>query len=442
VNRPAETHERLLPALAGVGALRACGLILSLATVVTLARVLGPAEFGTYAYVLALVSLAGMPIQLGLPALVVRETARAQQDSRWQSLKGLWRWSYGVVALMSTAVIVAALVGLALSAGRFSDQLAGVLLWGLAILPLAAWGNLQGAALTGLCNTSLGQLPENVLRPGILLSLILGGMLLFRSFEPRAMDAMALNALAAVLSLLIGACLLRLNRPTELRSARPSYQHGTWFAAVWPLSLVAGMHVVNRHTDIVILGFFVPADEVGVYRVAAQAATLVSFSLQIVNMAIAPHFARLYSARKLDRLQQLVTAGARWTIAGAVPASLLLIIFGEGLLSLIFGEEYGAGALALSILAIGQLVNAGAGSVGLLLNMSGHERVNASSALLATLLNIVLNLALVPRFGITGAASATAASLIIWNIVLCRAVRNRIGVDSTAFGFARTERPT
>lgn len=71
------------------------------------------------------------------------------------------------------------------------------------------------------------------------------------------------------------------------------------------------MQMVNDETDILILGVFRPAEEVGIYRFAVQAATLASFGLQAVNTVIAPRFASLYAMGEIDQLQQLATASAR-----------------------------------------------------------------------------------------------------------------------------------
>ena len=440
---PAEGFRaRLLAGLVGAALVKGSGLVLAFAVVATLARVLGPAEFGVYAYVLALVSLIAVPAQLGLPTLVIRETARIQQGGDWGVLKGLWRWSSGFTAGLTLLVLLACLVGVFAFSAGVPEGYVPVLLWGLGLVPLVAWGNLQGAALTGLRKVVQGQLPENVLRPGILLILLVAGILLWPTFEPHALEAMVLTAVAGLLSLTIALGVLRFNRPAEWGSVRPVYRQRAWFAAVWPLSMVAGMQVINRHTDILMLGFFVSADEVGVYRVAAQAAALVGFSLQIVNMVVAPHFARLHASGETERLQRLVTGSARLVLLGAVPAALVLILAGDTVLSLLFGADYALGQTALVVLTIGQLVNAGVGSVALLLNMAGYEKETARGVLIAALINVPLNLLLIPLFGMTGAALATAISLVIWNFILWRAVLRCLGLNSTAFRLDKASRST
>ncbi len=145
--------------------LTSAGLLFGLT--VLLARVLGPAGYGVYAYVFALVSLMAVPAELGLPHLVVRETARAHVHEQWGLMRGLWRWAALASGVLAVAIAVVA-GGLAwgLADGFSSLQLA-TFAWGLLLVPLIALGNLAGAAVRGLRHVLLGQLPGLVLRPAL-----------------------------------------------------------------------------------------------------------------------------------------------------------------------------------------------------------------------------------------------------------------------------------
>ncbi|MGH2542589.1 MAG: polysaccharide biosynthesis C-terminal domain-containing protein, partial [Ardenticatenaceae bacterium] len=167
-----------------------------------------------------------------------------------------------------------------------------------------------------------------------------------------------------------------------------------------------------------------------------QGATLVAFTLTAANMVLAPYIAQLYAAGDNTRLQHMVTRGAQVILLTALPVAGTFIFFGEPILASVFGDAYRAGAAALAILCLGQLVNAGAGSVGLILNMTGHERDTAVGVAAAAAANLILNLILIPRFGIEGAAVATAVSLATWNVLLCRRVYRRVGIRSAAFHFS------
>jgi len=429
-------RAQLLRGGVGSGAVKVAGTSLSLAVALVLARVLGPGGYGIYSYVFALVTILTIPAQFGLPQLVIRETARAQSSDEWAALRGIWRWS-GAIALVSSVVI--ALVG-GLTAAVFSDRFDSLQLatfgWGLALVPALALARLRGAALRGLRHVVASQMPDTVLRPALFVIFVLATAFGVGA-ELTADRAMALHVVAAALAFGVGAVWLRRTAPAQARTVRPRFEHRKWAHAVMPLGLTAGMTLINRHADIVLLGFFVEADEVGMYRVAVQAAILVAFGLQTVNLVAAPHVTRMYHQGNYAQLQRLVTACARGSLAVALPATLVFVLLGEWLLRWVVGVEYIGAATALAILSFGQIANASMGLVGLLLNMTGHEGIVARTVALAASGNIVANLVLIPLLGMNGAAVATAVTFLVWNILLARAVKNRLSINSTAFPMPR-----
>src|SRR5690606_22963194 len=122
----------------------------TMATSVVLARALGPSAFGTYAYVFAIVTLLALPSQVGIPTLLVRETAKAQAEEAWPRLKGLWAWATRTIVLTSAGLAIVAGVVVVLRGDRMGHDLRWTLVAGLILVPLIALGNARGAALNGL----------------------------------------------------------------------------------------------------------------------------------------------------------------------------------------------------------------------------------------------------------------------------------------------------
>ncbi len=200
------------------------------------------------------------------------------------------------------------------------------------------------------------------------------------------------------------------------------------------------MSIINTQADVLMLAAMQGGESAGVYRAASRGAELVAFSLVVANMAIQPSSSRLYAAGEMQRLQRVVTMAARGALMLALPTALVLGLFGRPVLGLVFGSEFERGALCLVILCGAQVVNAGAGSVALILNMTGHERDAALGMVGGTLVNLTLNAALIPRWDVEGAAIATGLSLVIWNAVLVFTVRRRTGLFSTALGKIRSKK--
>ena len=406
-------------------------LALSFAVAVVLARALGADGYGVYAFAWSLASLAALPATAGLPMLVLRETARGTAAGEHGTVRGAWRWAARAALVLSAAVVVVgAAVLLAVDRAPLGSQ-AATIAWALALVPLLAFAALRGAALRGLQRLVAGQLPESVVRPGVLLALIAGAGAVEVTLTPAR--AMALHVAAASVAFAAGAWLLARNTPPALRAAVPVMQGRSWLRATGPLAMVAGMQLVMQHTDIVMLGVFVPTAEVGVYRVGSQLAVLAAFGLAAVNMVVGPRFAALHAQDDRAAMQKLATSSARFVFALAAIVTLALAIAGPPLLEIVFGASFGAAYLPLLILLAGQCVNASTGSVGYLLNMTGHEGDAAKGMAVAAVANVVLNLLLIPRWGMHGAAVATAVSVVAWNVLLWRATRTRLGINSLAF---------
>lgn len=411
--------------------LSSAGLVLALTIV--LARSLGPSGYGLYAYVYALVWLLVVPAELGLPMLVVRETAAARAHQAWGRIRGVWQWATRLALTLSLTIAILSGLALAVFAPHFSDEQLTTFAAGVVMATLMVLGNLTGAALRGLRHVLQGQFPDLVIRYALALAFCtVAALLLGDAFT--ASLAMALHALAAGIALVAGRVMLARVRPVELGSAPPIRESREWLQSTIPLALVAGTFLMHQQTDIVVLGLFVDEAQIGIYRVAVQTAGFLAFGLHAVNMVAAPQFARLHSLGDHDRLQRVVTTSARVTLALTALAVIGLVSVGRPVIDLAFGVEYDAAYSPILILAIGQIFNAGSGSVVFLLNMTGHERLVVRVLGLAVVLNIGLNVGLIPLFGLNGAAAATAITLALWNLRLWWAVRQQLGIESTAIG--------
>lgn len=420
----------------GLGSLglKVASTALSLLMAVVLARSLGAEGYGVYAYVMALVTLLALPAQAGLPTLVVRETSKAEASHHWGLMRGLWRWSSRVAITLSLILMIIAWAIAWLVSDHFPPEYINTFYYSLALVPLVALGNLRGAALRGLRKVVQGQLPETILRPGLFVLMVVVAYGIF-SQDLTPVLAMALHVLAASLAFLVGAWLLFRARPLPLsNSPQTEYQTSAWVRTILPLALISGISLINAQADILMLGLFRNAEEVGVYRVAASAVALIGFGMTAITSVVAPHFARLYAQADMSSLQHVVSRSAQAMLLLALPVFLAFTLTGKPLLTLIFGAEFSAAYLPLAILAMGNLISVAMGSVGALLNMSGHERDTARGTMIAAVANIALNALLIPCWGAIGAATATAGSLAIWNFILWRSAKVKIGISSGVFG--------
>lgn len=402
---------------------------------VLLARLLGAGGYGVYAFALATMTLLSIPAQIGLPTLVMRETARGVAFDHPHHVRGVWIWAGRATMVLSLVIGIGAVAVItATSDGAIGTQ-AITMLWALGLVPLIALGNLRGAALRGLGRIAAGQLPEFMVRPGLLLLALAGAAVLSTSLTPPR--AMAAHVLASALAFVVGAFMLWHYTPASVKEARPRSQSRAWMASTMPLALIAGISTVNAQADILLLGALSTPAEVGTYRVAIQIAAVAALGLNGVNLAVAPRFARLYARGDIQRLQRLATGSSRLVLGLALVVTVIFVSIGRMFLTAVFGPEFDVAYYPMVILLAGQLVNSLAGSVGHLLNMAGFERDTARAAAGSAVLNVALNFVLIPIWGPEGAATAATISLSVRNVLQWRAVRRRMGINSMAIG-ART----
>jgi len=286
---------------------------------------------------------------------------------------------------------------------------------------------IRQTIMQGLNQVVLGQLPEMLIQPVLFIAL-LGGVYLFSRNYLSAPLAICANAIATGIAFIIGTKMLQRILPQKTMEAVPEYNTRDWAYSALPLLLLNSLRVINAQTDIIILGAVKGAEVAGIYAVANRGAGLIAFILVAVNAALAPTIASLYAAGDMRQLQHVITKSARIVLLISLPVGLSLILFGKWFL-LLFGHGFIKGITALSILSIGQIVNAATGSVGILLVMTGYERDVSIFTGVSGVLNVVLNIVLIPIWGLKGAATATASSMIVLNLMLAIWVYKRLGIN-------------
>jgi O-antigen/teichoic acid export membrane protein len=137
---------------------------------------------------------------------------------------------------------------------------------------------------------------------------------------------------------------------------------------------------------------------------------------------------RLYQAGRLDQLDELFKISTKWSLYISFPIFLMAVLIPGEVINALFGSNYLKGAMPLVILSLAQLVNAGTGAVGFLLIMTHHEKRWLLFASVSFLISIILDLWMIPLWGITGAALATSCGVIGLFIFALYQVRQLLGL--------------
>ncbi len=396
---------------------------------IVLVRVLGVKNWGVFSYISSLIAILTIPAEFGIPILVLRETAKNIAIQNWGNIRGLWIWAFKIVTAFNLFIICISIILYFLFEKSFIQEHLLTFFWGLILVFLLSYVHLHGSQLMGMKRVILGQLPEQIIIPGVLIFLILLSSN-FMKVEISPQQAMMLKVASVGITLIITIFLCKSFTPREIKNSTPGIGSKAWILSALPLAGINGIYRLNSEASLIILGLFVNPSEVGLYKVAVNFSILASFALQVINLVVAPQFASMYVKNEIKQLQKLVIISTRIILIMNVLITMILIIWGKQILSLAYGNEFVDSYHVLLILLIGQCINSATGSVGFLLNMTQKEIFVVYGISGATLINAILNFFLSPKFGMIGAAIGTSVSMIVTNIYFWIAVRKHLGINS------------
>jgi len=218
---------------------------------------------------------------------------------------------------------------------------------------------------------------------------------------------------------------------TRGQQAETSGWRGQLYSLGTPMLISSSLFLVISWSDTLMLGYYLPEDSVGMYRIVFKIATLITFAQFALNTVVAPMVSAMSTQR--ERLHELAHKVAQLNLITAGPIFLGILILGPFLIQLFGVEEASTAYPWLVLLAVGQLTNAFAGPVLNILNMTGYEKSARNTMLIIAVLNIVFNLVLIPLYGPLGAAVATTATMMGWNIWAAYLVYKYHGVIAVPF---------
>ena len=401
---------------------------------VILVRLLDPSSFGIYTFAWTLCMFLQFLPTSGFAVAIVRFSATYVTTGANALLAGLWR-RYLLSALIyggTTASVLAlpAVLGWQSDIAVISPPVLLAMSPALVLFPVLA---VIGATLRGIRPGILGQLPEYAIRPLAILILLLVPLTGYIA-TPGPAAVMLLQGLSILIAVVLGLVLLaRHTTIFSLSAAAPRQEVATWSSATYRLSIIGVLWVLNSQTDVLMLGWFHPPEEVAHYRIAFQGAILVMVPLTAANLLLAPRMASLFASNDLLNMQRLLFLSARLTFLVGAICTAIYAVFGDRMLDVVFGPDYAVAYPMLLILSLGQLMNLACGSVGTALGMIGYESGMLRAVAAGAVGNVTLNLMLVPAFGGIGAAMAAATSMAVMNILMVILLRRRTGISAFLF---------
>jgi len=384
-------------------------------TRITMARYLPVDGYGNVVLGISIMNLLGIVALSGLPAALSRYIPRKETDDERRRI---------VVSAFHIVVVVS----LFLAVGTFllAEPVSRVvfdnpdLVWVFRIfalvLPFYALFKLSVGGFRGYEKTKPQVVTDKVLLPGLQLLGIVAFVTLGYDTAGIAFAYAVAFGFVGVVSVAIVYRLGTVSPPDILTGGSiEKYRELLTFSI--PLAASGAINTIAKHSDLVILGIFRDSGPVGVYELAFRMSFfVVAFFSPAVGYLFQPLVSKFDADNEIEKMDQLFTVTTRWIVVATFPVFALMFLFPEQTLTFFFGGDYSQGALALSILVLGFMISRLPGLTSGFLTATGKTKTLMYISVGTAVVNIVLNIALIPAFGILGAAIATASARLFNNI--------------------------
>ncbi|MDY6774446.1 MAG: oligosaccharide flippase family protein, partial [Candidatus Nanohaloarchaea archaeon] len=392
------------------------------------ARWLGPADYGLLSLALSVFWLSVTISHMGVPAGVERYVSDYIGREDEEGIKGMVYAGLGIT--LPWSLIVAA--GVFLSAGTisrlaFHEPSLAIYLKAFALgIPFQIlYKNMEKvvqAFREFRYEVYVDRLFRSLATLGVTLALFYLGFGL--------MGAVLAQLVSIVLSSLLILYFLESRVRSLFRSSTsPEFEPRKLVSFSWPLFLSGVIGTFVGKVDTFMLGYFDAARTVGIYNAALPTAQLLMVVGGTFSTALFPNVSQLYGRERKEDAIRLASTALKWMFSIVFPALLLMVLFARPGLRLLFGHEYVGAAVALSILGTAYFLNVMMNYAGSFIKAEDRTRLTALNTGAVSVLNIGLNYLLIPIYGLSGAALATASAMAFGGFLAAFEVYYLFGVQ-------------
>jgi len=405
--------------------LRIAGAGVGFVAQIALARWLSAAEYGIYANIMVWLMLIGGWLSLGLGAAMMRFVPEYKALARFDLLRGLRRLSLGVAFSLSSLIALIAIAVLSQSGDSIAPTYHKALFYAAFCLPFLALTEVNDGFCRGNGWPVRGMAPSLLLRPVMLVAGVAIAIAVYGR-DATAEDAMALMLVAVAATAVVQAFVARHGARESIGLGSTEYSMPSWLGVAIPLVMVEGLLHLMNNVDIVLVGALLPAENVGHYYAATRILMLVGFVPVAVIAVMAPRFAHFAATDDHDGLARAVNQAVTLSFWPAAIMALGIVAAGPLLLAA-FGTSFSAAYPALIILTVSAVARSAIAPAQTMLVMTGHQRTGMAILGAAVIANAGFNLVMIPAFGITGAALATATAMLLELLLSTIVIRRNFG---------------
>ncbi|MBS1964692.1 MAG: flippase [Chloroflexi bacterium SZAS-1] len=415
---------------------RTISMVANFAIQVLIVRYLSKANYGAFAYAMSFVTLGQTIATFGLDRAITRFVPIYHERRDYNKMFGTILLVIGTIVSLGTLMVLSAyafqdVIGQTLLNEKEGDkaQVIALLLILIGLAPVQALDDLIAAMFAIFASPRAIFFRKYILSPGLKLSVVLL-LMLFGSDE----FFLASGYLAAGIlgTTVYGFTLFRTLQKQqlfkELHFKSLTVPARELFAFTIPLLTSDLVYVLMSSSDAVLLGHFKSTSDVAAFRAILPSAVLNQFVLQSFTILFTPIASRLFARDDYEGINNLYWQTAVWTSVLSFPIFALTFSMANPLTVILYGQKYASSAVLLALLSFGYYFNAALGFNGLTLKVYGRLRYIVIINILAAIINIAINLLLIPQYGALGAACGTCGTMVIHNLLKQAGLRFGTGI--------------
>jgi O-antigen/teichoic acid export membrane protein len=411
-------------------AIRIFNAVIAFASQVLLARWMGEFDYGIFVLVWVWMLIIGSLAPMGFHTSIIRFLPEYANSGQHAELRGIMDTTRIFSLVTATLMAVISIACLLAFPGMLTDYYVMPFILGFVCLPMISYSDSLDGVARAKAWIVMALAPTYIVRPVLILLFMFGAVAL--GYKADATTAL-ISAIAATYATTLWQFVVIMTRVRAEHARGPRrilFRH--WASVSLPIFLVEGFFFLLMNTDVLLVGYFMDPHDVAVYFATVKTLAIAHFVYFAVKAGSAQQYAHFLAGKDMDGLRRFALASVRWTFWPSVAMSALMILLGKPMLML-FGENFVQGYSLLFILIGGIIARASVGPAESLLNMSGNQNTCALVYGITLVINVGLNVWLIPHLGLAGAAIASTVAMVAEAIMLCVAVWRRMGIPMTVF---------
>jgi O-antigen/teichoic acid export membrane protein len=374
------------------------------------AHFLGPAVLGSFFLFIAYYGIFDLIGDGGFGGAAVKRISEGKFQNEFYSAYVILR-----ISLLCLSIVVFILISPNLS----GIQETGLLIW--LIFALIA-GTLYSISNTNLYGTS----HVGILQVSTLLNTIIKNLVqILAVFIGFGVGGLVAGFIAGM----VAATLLNLKFiQLSFSHCNRSHFQGLVSFSIWTF-LSSGGLLIFTYADTILIGYFMTETDVGIYRVAFQLTSVASFLVMAFHTVLYPRISRWNTEKNFSLIESSLTRAITYSLFLAIPVTAGGFILSEKLLYFLYGASFEAGAPILIILLFVQIANIFFYLQTMCLNAMDRPRISFYITAASAVMNIILNILLIPLFGISGAAIASLVTMSMNAALAYASLRSSIHIS-------------